>query len=235
MFISENGLNLIKEFEGCILKSYDDYNNKIIDDGETVKGTLTIGYGHIEGVYKGQVITQEQAHELLRNDMFKYCNMVQALIDNGTILFQLNQNMFDSLTSFCYNLGQGNLTRLCRGRNVVEVSEHFTAYINKGSVWEQGLLRRRKAERDLFLKPYENVSLETIENNNVGGDYMSKVYQNGSTIEVVYSSENMQSKIGMLNPYEKCQAIADVNGKIVVLYDSPSGKKTGFVKYRGGL
>jgi GH24 family phage-related lysozyme (muramidase) len=39
MFISENGLNLIKEFEGGILQSYDDYNESIIYPGNYVKGT----------------------------------------------------------------------------------------------------------------------------------------------------------------------------------------------------
>jgi hypothetical protein len=159
--------------------------------------------------------------------------MVQTLIDRDIILFDVNQNMFDSLTSFCYNLGQANLIRLCHNRNANDVVEHFTAYINKGSVWEEGLLRRRKAERDLFVKTVENVSRETIIEN--GGSYMCKEYVNGSTIEIVYSSENLKNKIGMLNPYEKCQAIADVNGKIVVLYKTPNGLKTGFVKYRGGL
>lgn len=233
MFISENGLNLIKTFEGCILKSYDDYNNVVLSKGQKATGTPTIGYGHIEGVYSGQVITQVQADELLKTDMIKYCNMVQALIDRDIILFEVNQNMFDSLTSFCYNLGQGNLIRLCNNRNASEVAEHMTAYINKGSVWEEGLLRRRNAEKDLFLKPCENVSRETIIESECS--YMSKKYQNGSTIEIVYSNEKLTHKVGMLNPYETCEAIGDINGKIVVLYDTTNGKKTGFVKYRGGL
>ncbi len=233
MFISEQGLKLIKNFEGCKLYAYDDYNNKRLNTGDKAIGTPTIGYGHIENVYSGQVITQDEADIMLNRDMVKYCSQVQQLIDNKTISFEVNQNMFDALVSFDYNLGQVNLKRLCENRTKEEVAEHITAYINKGSVWEQGLLRRRTAEKNLFLAPCENVLHETIIESE--GSYMSKNYQNGSTIEVVYSSENLQTKIGMLNPYEQCQAIADVNGKIVVLYDTPNGKKTGFVKYRGGL
>ena len=60
MFISEQGLNLIKQFEGCILQSYDDYNDRIVNSGDSWRGTLTIGYGHIEGVYAGQKITKQQ-------------------------------------------------------------------------------------------------------------------------------------------------------------------------------
>jgi hypothetical protein len=76
-------------------------------------------------------------------------------------------------------------------------------------------------------------AIQTINNN--GDDYMSKVYKNGSTKEIVYETENCTQVIGSLDPYETCEAIADVNGKIVVLYNSPNGKKCGFVKYRAGL
>lgn len=66
-------------------------------------------------------------------------------------------------------------------------------------------------------------------------DYMSKVYKNGSTREDVFSDEKLTNKIGSLDPWETCEAIADVNNKIIVLFNTPSGKKTGFVKYRAGL
>ena len=227
MFISENGLNLIKKFEGCVLKAYDDYNGKIAFSTNEVKGTLTIGYGHIENVQVGDEITQQQADQLLKTDMKKYCDYVQTAIDKGIISFQVNQNMFDSLVSFVYNLGYSNLCLLCNSRTSLEVSEHMTAYINKGSQWEQGLLKRRQAEKDLFLKECENKS---------EGEYeMSKTYKNGSTIENVYAEDTLQTKIGSLNSYEECQALGECNGKIIVYYETPTGHKVGFVKYRGGL
>lgn len=67
------------------------------------------------------------------------------------------------------------------------------------------------------------------------GDYMSKVYKNGSTRENVYADEKLANKIGSLDPWEQAEAIADINGKIVVLYNTSNGKKAGFVSYRGGL
>lgn len=67
------------------------------------------------------------------------------------------------------------------------------------------------------------------------GSYMSKTYSNGSTPEIVYADEKLTVKVGSLDPYEKCEAIADYNGKIVVLYNTSNGKKAGFVGYRGGL
>ena len=62
-----------------------------------------------------------------------------------------------------------------------------------------------------------------------------KTYKNGSTPETVYQTSKCAVKIGSLDPYEQCQAIADVDGKIVVLYNTANGKKVGFVKYRAGL
>jgi N-acetylmuramoyl-L-alanine amidase CwlA len=81
--------------------------------------------------------------------------------------------------------------------------------------------------------PVQNQSIE--QNNNVEGDFMAKKYSNGSTSEPVFQTETCTNQIGSLDPWEQCDAIADVDGKIVVLYNSPNGKKVGFVKYRAGL
>lgn len=67
------------------------------------------------------------------------------------------------------------------------------------------------------------------------GAYMSKKYQNGSTRENVYSDYSLSNKIGSLDPWESCKAIQDLGNRIVVLYNTPSTQKTGFVAYRGGL
>lgn len=152
MFISENGLNLIKRFEGCRLEAYLD-----------PVGYPTIGYGHIGGVELGQTITQEEADNLLKSDIMYYSNNVQTLIDNHTILFEVNQNMFDALTSFCYNLGKGALFTLVNGRSKEQVASHMTLYVNAGGRPLQGLINRRNAERELFLKPIENISHETYQ------------------------------------------------------------------------
>lgn len=162
MFIGEKGLNIIKQFEGCILQSYDDYNDKIVNAGESYIGTLTIGYGHIEGVYAGQEITQQQADDLLINDMYKYCDQVNQLINDGIISFPVSQNMFDALVSFDYNLGQGNLRTLCQNRSAEIVTDKMLLYINPGSVWEGGLFKRRTAERALFLSNDSSSGLNIV-------------------------------------------------------------------------
>lgn len=159
MFISEQGLNLIKQFEGCILSAYDDYNDEVVTSSNQVQGTLTIGYGHIEGVYVGQTITQDQAEQMLKDDMVRYCNQTQSVLDSISLPYGITQNMFDALVSFEYNLGQGCLrTLLANGtRDKQTVADMMLEYRNKGSQWEQGLLRRRNAERELFLEDGSSV------------------------------------------------------------------------------
>lgn len=140
MHISDKGLNLIKEFEGCYLDAYRD-----------CVGVLTIGYGHTEGVYEGQHLGSEQeALELLRQDL---ANKYEPYVNScPTLTFTPNQNQFDALVSFVYNCGDGSLNTLCRNRSAEQVANAIPLY-NKGQngVVYQGLVRRRKAERELFL------------------------------------------------------------------------------------
>lgn len=145
MQISQNGINLIKEFEGLFLKTY--------DDGV---GVLTIGYGHTNNVTWGQVINECQAEDLLRSDLNSCCHDVTSLISSGIINFKVNQNMFDALVSFNFNLGIGNLITLVRDRDINVVAEKMLLYVNAGGRALQGLVRRRQAERELFLKPIQN-------------------------------------------------------------------------------
>lgn len=79
------------------------------------------------------------------------------------------------------------------------------------------------------------VSNSQSNNNNGGFEEMDKVYKNGSTPEPVFMTEQCTQQIGSLDSYELANAIADVDGKIVVLYNTSNGKKVGFVKYRAGL
>lgn len=108
-------------------------------------GVWTIGYGHTAGVKKGQVITQAQADSFLRDDLAKYEKYV---ISTG---LSLNQNQFDALVSFAYNCGQGNLKKLIKGRTLAEIADAMLLYNKGGGKVLAGLVKRRKAEQQLFL------------------------------------------------------------------------------------
>lgn len=143
MKISEKGLNLIKSFEGCRLTAY-----------KCPAGVWTIGWGHTGDVTEGKTITQEQADQMLRDDMVAYELKVEKY--NG--IYGWNQNEFDALTSFAYNVGSiDQLTaRGTRSREVI--AEKMLAYNKGGGKVLPGLTRRRKAEQELFLAPVDSIA-----------------------------------------------------------------------------
>ena len=92
MELSKRGLELIKSFEGCRLTAY-----------QCAAGVWTIGYGHTSGVKKGDKITQDQADSFLKADCSRFVKHVNEI--NNKYHYGFNQNEFDALCSFCYNIG----------------------------------------------------------------------------------------------------------------------------------
>ena len=176
MKINKEGLELIKSFEGCRLVAYDDLQpNKTITHISQVKGTLTIGYGHTAGVTVGQVINQTQADNMLKSDMAKYEKYVT---DNVKIT--LNENQFSALVSFCYNCGVGNLRTLVRNRTAEQIAEAIPLYNKaKGQVLK-GLVRRREAERQLFLKPVKGGVAVAKTNEEIAKEVLAGKWGNGA-------------------------------------------------------
>ena len=142
MNISQKGIDLIASFEGCKLTAYQD-----------VVGVWTIGYGHTADVKRGQTITQTQAKELLKQDVSYFVNGVNSAINKKIISFDVNQNQFDALVSFAYNLGVARITNLCKGRNASQVADAFMLYNKASGRVIAGLTNRRKKEQELFLTP----------------------------------------------------------------------------------
>lgn len=142
MNISQKGINLIKNFEGCRLTAY-----------KCPANILTIGYGHTgSDVHTGQKITQEEAEKLLRQDLIIHCNNVSKLVK-----VPLNQNQFDALVSFEYNVGYGafmnsTLLKLLNQKKYKEASEQFGRWKFAGGKVLAGLVKRREAEKQLFLQ-----------------------------------------------------------------------------------
>ena len=140
MNISTNGKNLIKSFEGCRLYAY---------KAVSTEQYYTIGWGHYgPDVYAGMTITQKQADDLFDQDIVKYVNPVA----NTRFGFTPNQNQFDALCSFCYNLGPGIMNDFI-GKSANQVASEIPLYNKSGGVVLEGLVRRRKAEVDLFNTP----------------------------------------------------------------------------------
>ncbi|AVF43592.1 lysozyme [Acinetobacter nosocomialis] len=146
MKISATGINLIKSFEGLRLKAY--------DDGV---GVWTIGFGTIKypngiRVKGGDSCTSQQAEYYLLNDLTSFENAVNRLVKA-----KLTQNQFDALVSFTYNLGEANLGKstLLKKLNAGDyqgAADQFLVWNKAGGKVMKGLVRRREAERALFLK-----------------------------------------------------------------------------------
>ena len=145
MKISENGIKLIKQFEGCKLKAYKDS-----------AGVLTIGYGHTKNVKSGQTITQEEADAFLLEDLEKFDAHVSYY--DSTYNYKFNQNEHDALTSFAFNIGSLRGLTNAGKRTKYQIAQKIQAYVNCNGVKLAGLVKRRKAEYDLFITPVVNVT-----------------------------------------------------------------------------
>ena len=143
--INDEGLDLIKSFEGCKLTAYKD-----------AVGIWTIGYGHTSGVCKGMIITQERADEMLRSDL----GIFEAKVSKYDDEYNFTSNEFSALVSFAYNIGSiDQLTNFGR-RTKKEIADKILLYVHAGGKQLTGLKKRREAERTLFLKSDEDTLKE---------------------------------------------------------------------------
>lgn len=140
--ISAAGIALIKRFEGCRLTAY-----------KCSAGVWTIGYGHTSGVYAGMRITQAQAEAFFQAD----CRKFGSYVNNPAYVpqtEQLNQNQFDALVSFVFNLGPKWLKSLCdNGRTLAQIAAAMPQYRRAAGQVLPGLVQRRAAEVALFNTP----------------------------------------------------------------------------------
>jgi len=139
MKISNIGIDLIKQFEGCETEAY-----------KCPAGVWTIGYGHIKGVQEGDVITETQAHEMLVEELKEYESYILNAVE-----VDLNQNQFDAMVSWVYNLGPTNLKsstllQELNSKNYNAAAQEITKWNKAGGKVLTGLVKRREAEASLF-------------------------------------------------------------------------------------
>ncbi|MGF6190424.1 lysozyme [Serratia sp. 2723] len=141
MNISTHGSNLIKDFEGLRLQAY-----------QCSADVWTIGYGHTRGVRPDDVITLEEADNFLQLDIVDSERVVNKLVNAP-----LTQNQFDALVSFVFNVGEGNFSKstLLKKINLNDYhgcAQELLRWIHSGGEGIAGLIKRREAEKTLFLK-----------------------------------------------------------------------------------
>lgn len=145
MQVSNNGLNLITQFEGFSTVPYLDQNN-----------VSTIGYGstyYSDGTrvtMDDSPVTQEQALQLLDYSCQTAVNCINRLVQ-----IDLNQNQFDALVDFVYNVGSGNfqsstLLKDINSNNLADIPNQFMRWNKVAGQPNNGLTRRRQAEINLW-------------------------------------------------------------------------------------
>lgn len=147
--LSNDGLALVKEFEGLYLEAY-----------RCPAWEWTIGWGHTglkhkDGtVYEGRKITIHQAESLLRYDMEQFSKNVNRLVK-----VPLSQNEFDALVSFDFNtgaLGKSTLLKVLNAGRYEEVPAQLNRWTRANGVKLKGLIRRRASEVRLWqgIRPF---------------------------------------------------------------------------------
>lgn len=143
---NQAGIDLIKSCEGCVLKAY--------PDPGTGAAPWTIGYGHTgPEVMPGNTVTQEQAEELLKADLERF----EKTVIDATATIQISDNQFAALVSFTYNCGPGNflksgLLRKTLAADFTGAAEEFPKWNKAAGKVLPGLVKRREAEKELYLK-----------------------------------------------------------------------------------
>jgi len=146
MKTSQDGIDLIKSFEGFAPMGY-----------ICPAGKLTIGYGHV--IRKGETfgtLTEPEATALLAVDLVKYEAAVLGCVDPDVAL---EQHQFDALVSFCYNVGPANvktstLLKKLNNGDYEGAANEFQKWVRGGGKVLPGLVKRRIAERAMFLGKY---------------------------------------------------------------------------------
>ena len=200
MNISETGIQLIKKFEGCSLKAY-----------KCPAGIWTIGYGHTSGVKEGQTITKKEAEAYLKQDLTTFETFVSNLVTVA-----INQNQFDALVSFCYNLGPGNLrsSTLLKRINAGDfngAAEQFDRWVYAGGKKLPGLVKRRAAEKALFLQPFITTSYKVIA---TVLNVRKKPGINNKILKVLYKNDIIE----ITEIYENWGRLSDKTGWVSLKY-----------------
>jgi lysozyme len=178
MYLSPEGAALIQHFEDCKTKAYPDPGSELglecrrrriaIDEYDAIVGwdamdgdPWTIGWGHTgSDVYPGLSCTKDEADRWFDADVFRFVHDVNSLLGATRV----TQNEFDALVSFAYNcgsdidsddiaegLGDSTLLRLLKNGDIGGAANEFPKWNKSNGRVTPGLVRRRAAERAMFL------------------------------------------------------------------------------------
>ncbi len=141
MKTSKAGISLIKQFESFSARPY-----------LCPANIWTIGYGHTRGVSKDMApITEAEACDLLAEDLAGFEAQVETSVTR-----KLDQHQFDALVSFVFNVGAGaflqsTMLKMINDGNLNGAANQFLRWTKAGGKVLNGLVKRRAAERAMFV------------------------------------------------------------------------------------
>lgn len=222
MKTSQTGIDLIKKYEGLRLKAYKPVSTEAY---------YTIGYGHYGAdVSQDMTISKKKAEELLVQDLKKFEKSVNNLPH------KFNQNQFDALVSFTYNLGAGNLKKLCNGRSISEIGDKITLYNKAGGKILNGLVRRRKEEQELYRKPVEEIQNDKVEpvEEVKPVEVKEEPKKESTDFKVRVSINNLNIRKGPGTNYERTGAFTGAGVFTIVEKKDGPGSSVGWGKLKSG-
>ena len=185
MKISKAGIDFIIGFEGFSAKAC-----KCV----STEKYYTIGYGHYGAdVKKDDTISKEEARKLLESDLLSF----EKKVSKYDSKYDFNQNEFDALVSFAYNVGNIDQLTAKGTRTRDKIAECMLLYNKSGGRVLNGLTKRREAERELFLTK-------------VFTSYYSKYNGSSTSIDIVLKSIGVESKY--IGSWTSRKPIATKNG-----------------------
>ena len=204
MNISDEGIALIKKYEGCKLTAYKPV---------ATEKYWTIGYGRCNAsITEGMKITQSQADQMLKEDLVKY----EKYVDKYAGHLNLNINQFSALCSFTYNCGAGNLQKLVKNKNLSQIANDILLYTKAGGKTLSGLVKRRKDEQTLFLSSTAK-----------GGENMAELHPILKLGSNCFDVRVLQSKLSSIGYSVSVNGNFDATTKSVVIqFQRDSGLST---------
>lgn len=210
MKISKSGIDFIHQFEGLRLKAY-----KVLES----ERYYTIGWGHYgQDVKFGQEISRQRADDLFDKDIDRFQKAV-----NLYVKVDINQNQFDALVSFAYNVGISALQtstlleKLNKG-DYVGASKEFARWNKSGGKVLAGLTKRREKERQLFMKDFKEptkVKPPTKPTPAKSPQTATYTVKSGDTLsEIAVAKKTTVAKLLKLNPSIKDKDTIYVGQKI---------------------
>ena len=200
MKISQRGIDLIKEFEGCDLKA-----TKAVP----TEKYYTIGYGHYGADVKvGQTITKKEAEQLLLDDLVSY----EAKVFKYDNVYHFNQNEYDALVSFCYNVGNIDTLTAKGTRSKDDICKYILKYNKSGGKVYEGLTKRRKKELELFNTKIDNANCYYPKCNSKQTSLVDGLKEIGAE-----SNYSARKKIAIANGISNYSGLGSQNTTLLVL------------------